>query len=77
MTQFKGYYERSIFTESPLTEIGIIKLDDMGSLPFFAVHFKGKQVPRKSDEKCTAGNAKGDCYIHVHTYLDIQWINAH
>ena len=39
MASFKGYYHRSTLTVANLTEIGIVNLDDMGTLPFFSVHY--------------------------------------
>ena len=42
MTEFKRAYERSGITEANMAEIGILNLDDMGALPFFGVHYKGK-----------------------------------
>ena len=42
MAEFKGYYQRSSFTVANLTEIGIVQLEDMGSLPFLSVHHEGK-----------------------------------
>ena len=74
MTDFKGFYQRSSFTISNMTEIGIVKLEDMGTLPFFSVHYKGKQLPIKSEKYCN--ETKGDCFEYVQKYLDIKWINA-
>ena len=45
MADFKQFDQRSSFTVANLTQIGIINLDDMGTLPFFSVHYKGDQLP--------------------------------
>ena len=74
MTEFKGYEQRSTFTIANLTEIGNVELEDMGTLPFFSVHYKGKQLPSKSEKLCP--ETKGDCFEYVQKYLDIKWINV-
>ena len=42
MAELKGYNLISSFTVANLTEIGNVELEDMGTLPFFSVHYKGK-----------------------------------
>ena len=74
MAEYKGYYHRATVTVANLTEIGVVNLDDMGTLPFFSVHYRGKQLPLKSENHCA--ETKGDCYDYVHKYLDIKWKNA-
>ena len=63
MADFKGYYQRSSYTIANLTEIGIVKLEDMGSLPFFSVHYEGKQLPVKSKELCSDADSDADAGI--------------
>ena len=52
-----------------LTDIGVVYLDDMGTLPFFSVHYKGKQLPVTSDKLCS--ETDGDCNKFAHKYLEI------
>ena len=42
MSEFKGYYQSTSFAQANMAEIGIVSLDEMGTLPFFSVHYKGK-----------------------------------
>ena len=71
---YEGYYYRSIVTASNHTEIGAIKLEDMKTLPFFSVHYRGKQLKIKDEETCA--ETDGDCYAFVNKYLDVKWNNA-
>ena len=48
MAELKGYNLISIISVANLTDIGIVKLEDMGTLPFFSVHYKGHAIPLKS-----------------------------
>jgi len=41
MTEYKGYYFKSFVTLANLTDVGVVSFDDMGTLPFFGVHYKG------------------------------------
>ena len=41
MYLYEGYYLKTIDTNANLAEIGILKLEDMGTLPFWSVHYKG------------------------------------
>ena len=74
MVSYKGYYHKSISTSANFTEIGIVKLEDMGSLPFFAVHHKGHQLHIKSEKRCA--ETQGDCYKFTEKYLDLKWMNV-
>ena len=56
LSEYKQQYHKSIETVANLTEVGTVKLDDMGTLPFYSVHYKGHQLPRNSEKQC-----KGDC----------------
>jgi len=60
MADYKGYYLKSIETVTNFTDLGIIKLDDMGTLPFFSIHYKGKHLSIKSKEHCA--DTDGDCF---------------
>ena len=42
MLNYQHFYQRSTFTVANLTEIGEVSLEEMGTLPFFSVHYKGK-----------------------------------
>ena len=42
MTLYEGYYHRDIESAANLTDIGIVSLEEMGTLPFFGVHYLGK-----------------------------------
>ena len=63
MVEFKGYYQRSSVTIANMAEIGIVELDHMGSIPFFSIHYKGKQLPIKSEKYCS--ETKGDCFEYA------------
>ena len=41
MLMFSHNHLTSITTETNFETIGIVKMEDMGTLPFFSVHFKG------------------------------------
>ena len=72
MAEFKGYYKSSSFAQANMTEIGIVSLDDMGTLPFYSVHYKGKQLSIESEEKC-----QGSCLKFAQKYLEIKWVNVY
>ena len=74
MAEYKGYSHRSTFTIANLTEVGSVSLDDMGSLPFFSLSYKGKELPIKSEKYCAETN--NDCFQYASKYLDIKWIGA-
>jgi hypothetical protein len=42
MSQYKAFYHKEFATVANLTDIGKVNLDDMGTLPFFGIHYKGK-----------------------------------
>jgi len=46
LTKYEGYYHRSIETSANLTEIGIVQMEDMGTVPYFSVHYKGHRLKR-------------------------------
>ena len=48
MANYEGYYHKSITSVANLTDIGIVNLDDMGTMPFYSVHYKGHSLPIKS-----------------------------
>ena len=49
-------------------------MKDMGSLPYFSVHYKGHRLDRKSKHCDETG---GDCFKLLNKYLKIEWDNAH
>ena len=54
--------------KTDFNEIWEISLDQMGTLHFIKLSFKGKTLPRNSDE-CAETN--GDCLEFVEKYLNI------
>ena len=74
MANYEGYYHKSILSVANLNELGIVNFDEMGTMPFFSVHFRGKHLPIKSDKHCKETN--GDCFKLVLKYLDFKWKNA-
>ena len=39
-------------TATNLDKIGTIKMNTMGTLPFYSVYYKGEELSRKDDKKC-------------------------
>jgi len=56
-----------------MKEIGLVKLEDMGTMPFFSVHHAGKRLKRTKSKHCE--ETGGDCMEFVNKYLDIKWNN--
>ncbi len=56
-------------TTADLLSIGTIKLSEMGTLPFVAPYYKGKEIPRHSKDMCK--DYDGDCFKFVSQYLKI------
>ena len=48
VSKYEGYYHRSIDTVANFTEIGLVEMKDMGTLPYFSVHYKGHRLDRES-----------------------------
>ena len=58
-----------------MNEIGIVKLENMGALPFFSVHYKGHRLNRISNKHCS--ETQGNCFDLVNKYLKIRWNNGY
>ena len=76
MIKYKHFYHRNTVTAVNFNKIGIVALDDMGTLPFFSVHYKGKHLPIKSEKKKECAETNGDCFKFVTKFLKIKWKNA-
>ena len=50
-------------------------MKDMGSLPYFSVHYKGHRLNR--EEKTHCNETGGDCFKLATKYLEIKWNNAY
>lgn len=72
MLIFEGFYFRSFETVADMKEIGKIKLDEMGTLPFYGVHYKGHRLDRRSEDCQETG---GDCFQLTTKYLKLRWNN--
>ena len=70
---YDNYYHRSIETVANLTDIGVVTLEEMRTLPFFGVHWKGNQLKINDTKHC---GTTGDCQEFVEKFLDIKYINA-
>ena len=57
-----------------MDDIGIIKMSEMGTMPFFSVHYEGHRLKRTMDKHCE--ETKGDCMALVNRYLTVKWNNA-
>ena len=73
--KLEGYYHRSIETVSNFTDIGIVQMKDMGTLPYFSVHYKGHRLNRKDDKHCS--ETGGNCFKLAKKYLEFKWNNAY
>ena len=62
-------------TLTDLDKLGNISLSQMKTLPFVGPYYKGKIVPRTSDEMC-GGEFGGDCLKFVQKYLKFEWYNT-
>jgi hypothetical protein len=49
-------------------------MKDMGTVPYFSVHYKGHRLNRKDDKHCK--ETGGDCFALAKKYLDFKWNNA-
>ena len=57
-----------------MEEIGIVSLEDMGTMPFFSVHYEGKRLKRTKDKHCS--ETEDDCMALINKYLVVKWKNA-
>lgn len=74
MVIFSDYYHRQIETAANMEDIGIVSLDEMGTLPFFSVHYEGKRLKRTKDKHCS--ETDDDCMSLINKYLVVKWNNA-
>ena len=44
VSKYEGYYHTSIETVANFKEIGIVEMKDMGTVPYFSVHYKGHRL---------------------------------
>lgn len=73
VTLYEGYYHRQIDSVANMKEIGLVQMKDMGTLPYFSVHYKGHRLDRESHHCKETG---GDCFNLTMKYLKIKWNNA-
>jgi hypothetical protein len=57
-----------------MKEIGIVSMEEMGTLPFYSVHYEGHRLKRIPDKHCN--ETKDDCFALVNKYFEIKWNNA-
>ena len=74
MVIFSDYYHRQIETASNMKEIGILTMEEMGTRPFFSVHYEGKRLKRTKDKHCK--ETEEDCFALVNKYFEVKWNNA-
>ena len=72
---YSDYYHRQIETIANMDEIGIVSMEDMGTIPFFSVHYMGHRLKRTNDTHCIGEGVNGDCFAFVTNYLKIKWNN--
>jgi len=74
MTNYEKNHLTNIVRRADMDEIGTVNLKEMGTLPFFSVHYKGHQLKIKDDKHCP--ETKGDCLAFAKKYLKMEWTNA-
>ena len=73
MIQYKGTIHNVVDTATDFEQVGVLRLDQTNTIPFFSVYFKGKILPRLSEEYCSETN--GDCYEFHNKYVKFEWIH--
>ena len=71
---YYDYYHRQIETAADMNEIGLVSMDEMGTTPFYSVHYDGHRLKRTDDKHCK--ETQGDCFKLTQKYLKIIWNNA-
>jgi hypothetical protein len=68
------FYHLQIETAVDFAQLGQVKLDEMGTMPYYSVHYEGNRLKRTNDPNCS--ETGGDCMAFIKKYLDIKWLNA-
>ena len=74
MTMFEKSHMTNFVTLADLNEIGTVNMKEMGTIPFFSIHYKGHQLQIHDQKHCAETN--GDCFAFASKYLKITWKNA-
>jgi hypothetical protein len=69
VSKYEGYYHRAIETVANFTEIGLVEMKEMGTIPYFSVHYKGHRLKREDKKHCK--ETDNDCFKLAKKYLDI------
>ena len=72
MVNDHGQKVNMIEAPSNFIEMDNLKLNEMGTMPFFGLWYKGETIKRNSTSLCQ--ETGGDCFAFVTKYLKLEWI---
>ena len=74
MTYYLANIIATTITAADFEEIGVVKLREVKSIPFYSFYYKNLVVMRNDPEMCK--DFGGDCHKFLNNYLKIVWING-